>query len=197
MEIFINNFWKEFEANQYLYLNQMRESQNNFLSNPVLTYIVKAIHKDMDVVILDTMNPKIVFIIKGKLQLQKQALQIIKNKPPRIIFKTQIGIPPFKGTIQEFDYYYNPLGTDVNIFQIYFSIRKIYKTTKKMHLYIYLQCTGKFEKYILNPVARTCLILYLGDETYFSTIAQIKIVRRKYNHLNLIPIELLKQSLQL
>lgn len=197
MKIFINNFWKKIEANQYLYLNQLRQSKNNFLYNPVLTYIVKTIHKDMEVVILNTMDPKIVFIIKGKLQLQKQALQIIKNKPPCIIFKTQIGIPPFKGTIQEFDDYYNPLGSDVNIFQIYFSVKRIYKTTKRMHLYIYLQCTGKFEKYILNPLARTCLILYLGDEAYFNTIAKIKIVRRKYNYLNLIPIDLLKQSLPL
>lgn len=193
MEMFINNFWKEFEANEYRYLNEMHRSKQNFLYFPVLSHIAEAIHKDLDVAVMDADDPKIVFITKGKLQLQKYAAQIINKKPPSILFKPRIGIPPFIGTFHELDSRFNFLGEGYQIFQLYFSIIKIYKTSKKLHLNIHMQCNGSFGKYILQPIARTCLLLYLGDETYYNTVSTIKIVKRKYKKLNLFPIDQLRK----
>lgn len=195
MEEKIENFWKFIIDQQDHYLHGLKRENKNFLLNPLLDKELQIISKNLKAIILNDNHPKIVFITKGNSYLKNVAFQIIQRIPKRIYLKPQIGIPPYPGNFQALNSSYSFLNQKNPIFQIYFSVHKIYPSSGKFHLNIFMSSYNKTIKKEQHNALKIILLLFLGDDRFYKRISTWKIYLRNYKKLNFIPIDQLKHLL--
>lgn len=195
MEEKIENFWKFITDKQEYYLQRLKQENKNFLLDPVLDKELQMISKDLKIIILNDSLPKIVFITKGKSSLKNVAFQITQGIPKKIYLKPQIGILPYPGNFHMLSRSYSFLNQKNPIFQIYFSVHKIYRSSGKFHLNIFLSSYNKAIKKDQQKALKIALLLFLGDDCFYKRISTCKIYLRKYKKLNFIPIDQLKHLL--
>lgn len=159
---------------------------------------LEEIHKDLSLVILCDPGepPRLHFITKGRLKLKKIITQILVFAPHDSGWSFYNGIRPWEGNVVELCNQCHFLGRGTTIYEIYFDVKEIYKSSHKMALVLYVEKNRSHPKYEINDAMKTLLLLYLGDDMYHRNIARIQISQRKYAAYNFAPISQLKKVLE-
>lgn len=139
---------------------------------------------------------KLIFLVKGNPRLNAIATKIIREAPQMELWKYHIGIKPYKHSITSLCAENRFLDHDTIIYQIYFAITKVYKTSNKLHLTIYLETNKKHSKFDLHQATDDILLWFLGDTYYYQHISKFKIVRRKFSAIRFMPLDELKNIIQ-
>lgn len=137
----------------------------------------------------DDNEAQLIFLDKGKPKLKKIVSQLLTIAPNVNNWSFKFGLddhnnPDIPIQIQIPD-------TRINITQenIFIYIHKSYKTSQKLHLYVYMEIQQSgIPKEVLKPVAHKMLLLYLGDRLYYKNVSYIKIYRRRYSKFNFMPL---------
>ena len=197
MITYIVHFWKKFD----LIENELLDSlASNDISNENLRFLekpLKKIHKDLSLIVeyrpLDP--PQLYFIARGKLSLKKLISEILRFAPFNSQWQFNIGIAPWDGSLAQLCLRYRFFGRDTEVYEVYFDIARIHKTTRKMDLVLYIEKNRRIPKYLVNENAKTLLIFYLGDTAYYKNIARIKIAMKRFKTFNFAPLSQLKRVL--
>ena len=139
---------------------------------------------------------KLVFLTKGDYKLKAIAEELLAQAPQLEPWVYQIGIKPYKHSIVSLCANYKFIDASTIVFQIYFAIERVYKTSNKLHLLIYLEMDKRHSKADLHDATDTILLWFLGDSFYYRHISRFKIVRRKYSAIRFIPFDELKNIIQ-
>lgn len=197
METKIKQFWEYFEKESFHILEGLKYGlvpKEKFI---LLHYLLTNIHPKLQLLINRPPNGEVqlVFLTKGKLGLKIIITEILKRAPQNGYFTFKLGLPPWSGTLEHFCNHYKFLGPDVHIYDIYFDIYKIH-SNGKVNLQIHVEKNKPLPKYLINDSMKSFLLYYLGDQLFFKKILYLKIVQKKYRHINFIPITELKTLLQ-
>lgn len=202
MKTAINKFWYTFSLIQkdLIYANQTaNQQQQNKLCNK-LAKKARKVNASLDFLILfqvkDTNTHKLIFLTKGKYTLKAIVAALLAGAPSFPEWNFQMGIKPYKHSVDMLCEAYNFLGVGTKIHQIYFTVQKIYRTTNKLHLIFYLEMDKQLSKSELHEVMHPILLCYLGDIYYQQHISRYKIVRRKYSRIRFIPLDDLRYFIQ-
>lgn len=141
-------------------------------------------------------SAKLVFLVKGNSKLKVIITKTILEAPVIELWEYQSGIEPYKKSIQSLCAKFNFIDQQTFIFQIYFAITKVYKTSNKLHLIIYLEMNKRHSKYDLHEAMETIFLSFLGDTYYYQHISKFKIVRRKFSAFRFMPFDELKNIIQ-
>ena len=202
MKTQITNFWNCFLSIQMDVINA-NNVRNMALRDKLLNRLhsnAGEIHRDIRIVFHfinnDDGSVKMIFLSKGNYKLKAIAAQIIVAAPPLNLWQYEIGVEPYKHSIISLCAENNFIDTETIVYQIYFAVQKVYKTSNKLHLLIYLEMNKQHSKSDLHEVMDTMLIWFLGDTIYYRHISRFKIIRRKYSKINFIPFDELKNLIQ-
>lgn len=138
----------------------------------------------------------VIFLTKGNYKLAAVAEEIIAEAPAVYQWQYQIGVKPHKNSIISLCANNKFIDAYTTIYQIYFAIEKVYRTSNKLHLIIFLEMDKKHSKHELHEAMETIFLWFLGDVLYYRHISRFKIIRRKYSAINFIPLDELKNTIQ-
>ncbi|WGF92174.1 hypothetical protein [Aequorivita marisscotiae] len=202
METKITDFWNHFLAIQTdLIETQCKENLklHSELFDTLNTKAVK-IHPKIRIFALyimrENIRAKLVFPSHGNNQLKALIFKIVNRAPYSDFWEFQIGVSPYNGSIIQLCSTINFFDLPTTVFQIYFAVQKIYKSSNKFHLIIYMELDRRYSKFDLQAAMDGILMLFLGDVLYFNHISRFKIVRRKYSAIRFLPLEELKNLIQ-
>ncbi|OAD90757.1 hypothetical protein A7A78_14175 [Aequorivita soesokkakensis] len=197
METKIKQFWEYFEKESFFILEGFKYGIVPKEKFELLDYLLTNIHPKLQLLINRPPNGEIqlVFLTKGRLSLKVIITEILKRAPENEYWVFKMGLPPWNGTLEEFCSHYQFLGPDIYIYDIYFDIYKIH-SNGKVNLHIHVEKNKPLPKYFINDSMRIFLLYYLGDRLFFKKIVYLKIVQKKYRHINFIPIYELKTLLE-
>ncbi|MCG2419740.1 hypothetical protein K8089_11965 [Aequorivita sp. F47161] len=202
METEISSFWNYFSLKQknFLFARSIDDKRTQYDIYCVLDKLVRKLHPKLYILISfnknDTPSANLVFLTKGRSTLKKIAARLLDKAPSFSQWHFQSGITPYKHSIIALCAYNQFLGTENNIYQIYFAVKKIYKTSNKLHLLLYLEMDKQLPKSDLHDLMHIILLYFLGDAYYFKHISRYKIVRRKYSKIQFIPLDQLRHLIQ-
>ncbi|MDP2687018.1 MAG: hypothetical protein Q8O62_07340 [Aequorivita sp.] len=202
MKTAINEFWTTFSLIQknLIFANSTGNQHHQTDLCSRLDSPISAVHPKLNFLIIfqynNTDTAKLIFLTLGKPTLKLIAGLILAEAPSFPLWQFQAGIKPYKHSIISLCANYRFLGPETNIYQIYFAVQKIYKTTNKLHLILYLEMDKQRSKSELNDVMHPILLCFLGDAYYHQHISRYRIVRRKYSRIKLIPLDELKHLIQ-
>ncbi len=109
----------------------------------------------------------------------------------------QVGLETYDESTRQLHLYYPKLGLNLTSNRVYVHIRHIFKSTNKLHLFIYLDLDQKkIPKEELKSLARNFLHVYLGDKYFFNHISRVKVVRRKFGNMNFMHLNELKKVIE-
>lgn len=197
METKINQFWEFFEKESFFILENLKYGIVPKSKFELLDYLLQNIHPKLQALINRPPNGEahFVFLTKGRLGLKLIITEIMKRAPQDEYWNFKMGLPPWSGAFDEFCKHYKFLGPDVQVYDIYFDIYKIH-SNGKVNLHIHVEKNKPLPKYFINDSMRVFLLYYLGDRLFFKKIVYLKIVQKKYRHINFIPISELKPFLE-
>lgn len=202
MKTEINKFWNRFLAIQIDLIISAKVSDIKLLDkliNELLSNAVE-IHSHLRIIISllpkDDNPSKLIFLTKGDYKLEALIREVVGDAPQLPKWEYQIGVKPYKGSIINLCAASDFLGDNTTIFQIYFAIHKVYKTSNKLHLIIFFDVDKKHSKYALHEAMENIFTWFLGDAFYHSHISKYKIVRRKYASIHFTPLDELKNVIQ-
>lgn len=137
------------------------------------------------------------FLTRGLKKRKSWANQLILQAHILDNWLYQVGLPPYENKNIPFFSYFSFIKERVYEHQIYVHIHKIYKTSNKLHLHVYMNLnqTG-VPKEEINPFAKEMLLYYLGEDMFYKHISMIKTVRRKLTKVNYFPLRDLKNLIQ-
>lgn len=197
-----NKFWHSFSRIQteIIYANHSGNRNAQFNLCNTLDREATEIHPKLNLLIIfkinNTDSAKLIFLTKGKPILKLLVNQLLAEAPSFPLWHYQSGIKPYKHSIISLCAYYKFLGSGNKIHQIYFAVDKIYKTTNKLHLILYIEMDKQLSKSDLHDLISPILICFLGDAYYQKHISRYRIVRRKYSRIPFIPLDELKYLIQ-
>ncbi len=188
-------FWERFTIHHEQIATMVQSGANTDSIIQKLESPLKKIHKSLSLVIvkLPMEKPQLFFLAKGRLHLKKLISQILLFAPRQTDWEFQLGIEPWEGTLQNLCLKYRFLGLEVEIYQIYFALSKINKSSGRMNLVLYVEKNKTLQRYVLNNQMKLVLLFYLGDDVYHKNIAHIKIALKKYKAYNFAPVSQLKK----
>ncbi len=194
----ILHFWNSFENHKESMVVALKRGHNYDDALAQMRAHLQKIHKDLSLIILVELGqpPRLHFITKGRLQLKKLVTEILVTAPYDSGWSFHNGIMPWEGNLMELCNRHPFLGEDTVIYEVYFDIVEIYKSSCKLALVVYVEKNRSHPKYIINDSMKTLLLMYFGDEMYYQNIARIKIAQRKYRAYNFAPISQLKKILE-
>lgn len=203
METTIINFWKCFQkvqldlliAHEYANKEMLQWCLNPLFNHPTL----KENKLDLIIYFPSKNNPqaKLCFLTKGVKKRKRIAYQIMEEAPQIENWKYQVGIPPYSNPREPLSFYVPFIKRSVDINQVFVHIHKIYKSTNKLHLHVFIELhkTG-VPKEKIRPLAMDFLQNALGDEKYYKNISMIKIVRRMTKKNNFFPLDQLAHLIE-
>ncbi|MCZ4319899.1 hypothetical protein O4H26_12970 [Aequorivita viscosa] len=198
METKITDFWNHFLAIQTDLIKSKCEDNLTLHSELFDTLSTKAIkiHPKLNVFALyimrEDVKAKLVFPTKGNNILGALVFKIVNRAPYSDFWEFQIGVTPYNGSIIQLCSTISFFDLPTTVFQIYFAVQKIYKSSNKLHLLIYMEINRRYSKSDLQSAMDGIFMLFLGDVLYFNHISRFKIVRRKYSKIRFLPLEELK-----
>ena len=198
----INKFWYSFSLIQkeLIFANRTANYKVQYNLCSTIDRRVTEVHPKLSLLIIFNINntdsAKLIFLTKGKSSLKSIVEDLLSEAPSFPLWHYQSGIKPYKHSIISLCAYYRFLGSGNNIHQIYFAVQKIYKTTNKLHLILYLEMDKQLSKSVLQDLMRPILLCFLGDAYYQKHISRYRIVRRKYSRIRFIPLDELKPLIQ-
>jgi len=197
MESKIKQFWEYFEKESFFILENLKYGIVPKSQFELLDYLLQNIHPKLQALINRPPNGEVhfVFLTKGRIGLKLIISEILKRAPQNEYWTFKLGLPPWSGTLEDFCSHYQFLGPNVHIYDIYFDIYKIH-SNGKVNLHIHVEKNKPLPKYFINDSMRVFLLYYLGDRLFFKKIVYLKIVQKKYRHINFIPISELKTLLE-
>ncbi|MEH6764670.1 MAG: hypothetical protein V7655_09245 [Aequorivita antarctica] len=197
METKINEFWELFQKESIFILEGFKYGIVPKEKFELLDYLLTNIHPKLQLLINRPPNGEVqlVLLTKGRLSLKIIITEILKRAPQNEYWTFKLGLPPWSSTLEELCKHYQFLGSDIYIYDIYFDIYKIH-SNGKVNLQIHMEKNKPLPKYFINERMRVLLLYYLGDSLFFKKIVYLKIVQKKYRHINFIPISELKPLLQ-
>lgn len=198
METKINEFWQLFQKESFAILEGIKYGTISEKKFDLLMYVLESINPKLQLLINRPPNGEIqlVFLTKGRLRLKVIITEILKKAPKNEDWVFKMGLPPWNGSLDDFCTHYKFLGPDICIYDIYFDIYKIHSYSKKINLQIYVEKNKPLSKDFQNNKMRVFLLYYLGDRLFFKKIALLRIVQRKYTHINFVHIAELKSLLE-
>src|SRR5690606_11211975 len=198
METKINEFWQLFQKESFTILEGLKYGTIPEKKFDLLTYVLESINPNLQLLINRPPNGEVqlVFLTKGRLRLKVIITEILNRAPQNEDWVFKMGLPPWNGSLEEFCTHYQFLGPDIHIYDVYFDICKIHSYSRKMNLQIYVEKNKSLSKNFQNNNMRVFLLYYLGDRLFFKKIALLRIVQKKYTHINFVHIDELKQLLE-
>ena len=201
MKTKIDEFWTRFSEFQFDLL--VANAYGNRDTASSLYYLIEAelaiLKKGLQFIVSfdrEKLKGKLILLPKGKTQLKILCLRLLQEAPILPNWEYQLGIKPFKGDLTEFSISQIDFDLQIIADQLYINILKIYKSSNKLHLEVYVQTDQKgLSKHDLNQAVDNILLWYLGDEYYFTRISRVKIIRRKFKNRNFIPLYALRDFL--
>ncbi|SDV99407.1 hypothetical protein SAMN05216556_1018 [Aequorivita viscosa] len=139
---------------------------------------------------------KLIFLPRANYKLKAIAARVIAAAPNIEPWQYEIGIKPYNHSVISLCAENNFIDSNTIVYQIYFAVKKIYITSNKLHLLIYLEMNKQHSKAELHQAMDSILIWFLGDAFYYRHISRFKIIRRKYSKINFIPLDELKNIIQ-
>ncbi|MDC8000102.1 hypothetical protein POV26_03570 [Aequorivita todarodis] len=196
MKTEITKFWNYFLSIQ-MDLVYANNTGNLELSTDLINRLqckAKNIHSELTLVFQFSGGDfaKLIFITKGKYKLNAIVKQMLVSKPQLAMWQYQIGIKQYKRSITSLCKNNNFIDQHTVIHQIYFAVHKLYKTSNKLHLLIYIEMDKKHSKSDLHDAMGTILLWFLGDAYYQKHIGKYRIVRRKFSSIRFMPLDELK-----
>ncbi|MDN3725396.1 hypothetical protein QRD02_13490 [Aequorivita sp. SDUM287046] len=198
METKINEFWQLFQKESYAIYKDIKYGLVPEKKFELLHYLLQNIHPRLQLLINRPPNGEVqlVFLTKGSLKLKIIITEILKMAPHDDYWTFKLGLPPWRGTLEEFSNHYQFFGPGVHVYDIHFDIYKIH-SNGKVNLQIHLEKNKSLSKDFINNSMQVFLLFYFGDQLFFKKITRIKIIQRKYRHINFLPISELKPLLEL
>lgn len=136
---------------------------------------------------------KLLFLTGGKKIKKRNAAYFVHEAPRLDNWKFSVGLNPYDPKEKPFGFYFPFIKEVVVLDQVFVHVHKIYKSTNKLHLHIYLDLNRPgVPKEELKPLASDILLYFLGEDLYYNHISMIKIVRRKLRKVNYLPLNELK-----
>ncbi|WP_310993617.1 hypothetical protein [Aequorivita marina] len=198
METLINKFWNCFLAIQsdLLHANSVGNTElRNKLFGKLYAKVIQ-VNPGLQISVLFASNfpnsSSLIFIVKGNYRLKALVNKVLIDAPQLKRWQYQMGIKPYEESLISLCSKFNFLGAQTIIYEIYFAVSKVYKTSNKLHLMIYLETDRKFAKADLRAAMDNIFLWFLGDTLYYRHISQFKIVRRKFSRINFIPLDELR-----
>jgi hypothetical protein len=145
---------------------------------------------------IETDGGKLIFLTRGNYKLNALAEVIISEAPLLDNWSYQIGIKPYKDSVVSLCANNKFIDPYTIVYQIYFSIEKVYRTSNKLHLIIYFEMDRKHSKHDLHSAMESIFLWFLGDALYHKHISRFRIVRRKYSAINFIPLDQIRNTIQ-
>ena len=133
METQTSEFWNCFLAMQIdlIYANSVGDFELEEVLFDRLLEAGAVVHPDLELVIVYRINggdsAKLVFLTKGNYQLVPIVNRLITDAPQLELWEFEIGIKPYKHSVISLCEEHRFLGSNTTIFQIYFSVQRIYK----------------------------------------------------------------------
>src|SRR5690606_4229913 len=103
---------------------------------------------------------------KGRISLKRIITQLLERAPKNNRWLFKMGLPPWSGSLEEFNTHYKFLGPNIHVYDIYFDIYKIH-TNGKLNLQIHVEKNKSLSKYFINNRMHDFLLYYLGDQLFF------------------------------
>ncbi|MAP80989.1 MAG: hypothetical protein CL526_07855 [Aequorivita sp.] len=198
MEKKIAAFWNHFSSIQNKLIASKVEKdilQHDKLFASIQNNAVK-IHPQLRVLLMYSIHEnnvgKLIFLTKGNYKIQSLILKVVAVAPTSDLWEYQIGLPPYSGSLSTLYSYFNWFKQPTIIYQIYFAILKVYKSSNKMHLLIFCEMDRICSKAEIRMAIKSILNLYLGDNFYYNHISRFKVVRRKFSNIRFLPLEELR-----
>jgi hypothetical protein len=197
METKIKQFWEYFEKESFFILEGFKYGIVPKEKFALLDYLLTNIHPKLQLLMNRPPNGEIqlIFLSKGRLSLKIIISEILKKAPQNDHCTFKLGLPSWNAGLENLNNHYRFFGPDVHIFDVYFDVYKIY-SNGKVNLHIHVEKNKPLPKYFINERMRVLLLYYLGDQLFFKKIVYLKIVQKKYRHINFIPISELKPFLE-
>ncbi|MEM0519018.1 hypothetical protein [Aequorivita flava] len=198
----VTDFWHTFSLHQknLKYAFSIGDKSNLYQLYSALVRKIHNIHSQLDILITCDYEhshcAKLIFLTKGKSVLKKLANACMDEAPSFALWEFQSGINPYKHSIVTLCAKYGFLGGENNIHQIYFALKKIYKTSNKLHLWLYLELDKQISKSELHQQMYFIFLYFLGDANYYNHISRYKIIRRKYSKIEFLPLDQLRHLIQ-
>ena len=202
METETTEFWNCFLSMHIdlIFANNVRDFDLEEVLFDRLLMQVAVVHPELELIIVYKINggetAKLVFLTKGNYKLLPIINRIVKDAPQLDLWDFEIGIKPYKHSVLSLCEEHRFLGPNTTIFQIYFSVQKIYKSSNKLHLLLYVEMDKRHSKVDIHGAMYGILLYFLGDTFYHRHISRYKIVRRKYSKIGFIPLDELKNVIQ-
>ncbi len=197
METKINQFWEYFEKESFHILQSFKYGIVPKEEFELLDYLLTNIHPKLQLLMNRPPNCEVqlVFLTKGRLSLKILISELLRKAPQNEYWTFKMGLPPWNGSLDDFNNHYKFFGPDVDVFDVYFDIYKIH-SNGKVNLHIHVEKNKPLPKYFINERMRVLLLYYLGDQLFFKKILYLKIVQRKPRHINFVHISELKYLLE-
>jgi len=142
-------------------------------------------------------NAVIYFRTKGKKRKKHKAMTFITEAPKLDCWKFYAGIPPHNDKNNPLHIYFPYTDSLVFADQIQVHIEKIYPSTNKLHLCVYVELfKNGIPKSKIRSLAFEMLKHYLGEDDYCNNISKLKVSKRKVNSKNFLPLKELKKVLR-
>lgn len=202
MKTQIIKFWNCFLSIQMDIINANSVRNLELRENLFQKLFSKAvkIHPEMSIIIHFLNNGddsiKLIFLPRDNYKLKAIAARVIAAAPNIEPWQYEIGIKPYNHSVISLCAENNFINSNTIVYQIYFAVQKIYITSNKLHLLIYLEMNKQHSKAELHQAMDSILIWFLGDAFYYKHISRFKIIRRKYSKINFIPMDELKNIIQ-
>lgn len=203
METTVNNFWNSFIKVQ----TDLLFAFNN--NNEELVYECYHQLNDHPVINKAGLNlliffptpeqPKALlhFLTRGLEKKKRLANAFLEQAPALDNWIFQVGVPPYTDKNTPFSAYFPSIKQVVFEHQVYVHIHRIYNSSNKIHLHIYIDLGRPgVPKEVIKPFAAEMLFYFLGEDHYHKHISKFKIVRRKLNKVNYLPFRELKNLIQ-
>lgn len=203
METTVTNFWNCFVKVQldmlFAYNNNNQELIyhlfNQLVNHPVIT------QKKLCLVISfpshECPKASLHFMTRGLKKKKILATELIEQAPKLDTWTYRVGVQPYEEKNIPFSLFFTYINQTVYGYQVYVHIYKIYKTTNKLHLHIYMDLNRPgVPKFEIKHFAKEILLFYLGEDMFYKHISTIKIVRRKLTKVNYFPLRDLKNLIQ-
>lgn len=203
METAIKKFWTYFVSIQKNLIGASSVSElgqhDKFFNR--LSLLASRINSKMEIIVhlksLETQSASLIFLSKGNYRLKAIAEIIISQAPKLEPWKYCVGLKPYNHSVIKLCANYNFIDSHTAIFQIYFAVKKVYKSNNKLQLLIYLEIDKPHSKQNLHQAMDKIFLWFLGDSLYYRHISRFKILRRKYAANHFIHLDELKTTLLL
>ncbi len=198
MKTKIEEFWDYFLAVQLDLLEATGEVELMRRENMMAVLYSKATSIDPKLAVL-LMFPndgsylaKLAFVTWGIPRLKALADELLAEAPLLYSWELSVGVKPYRLSVIHLCEDYKFFERPTTIYQIYFAVERIYKTSNKLHLVLYIQMDQRYSKADIHSAMYEILLCYLGDFLFHKHISRFRIVRRKYSAINFIPLDELK-----